>query len=216
MLDSIQASNRWLPIYSGISHGHSVYVAISLEQSQHPKNRNMVPRISVFGDEFGVRSLQNKSRRRIEISMSLIKRCIISPDEFRISAPSVDVSSANDYDFMLHENFLSAQPYLFTFVACPFAGYVGNDDKQAVVNVETPGVTDDPVVIVFPVAGGSVATWPQPRDQGSGTDQSGYDANNWRVITKVVSSTQVDVLFNKTVDGRKSPAGAYLMLIRKS
>lgn len=148
--------------------------------------------------------------------MTLIKRCVVSPDQFRVSNPGVDVSSTNPFDFMLHESFLSAQPYFFTFVACPFASYTGTSEKNASVDVTVPDVDANPTIILFPVTNASLNTWPFPRDSGTGTDQTSYNIEHWDIYAKATSSTQISIAFHKDVDGRKSPAGCYLVLVRRS
>lgn len=146
--------------------------------------------------------------------MVKIKRCIIDPYQFRVSTPGVDVSSANPYDFMLHENFLSAQPYFFTKVNCPFAGYIGGDLKKQSVNVTVPDVDPTPEIIFFPISSGSLNTYPVARDEGSGNDQTGYNIDYWDIYAKAISSTQISVTFEKYGGGRKSPQGCYMALVR--
>jgi hypothetical protein len=147
----------------------------------------------------------------------MIRRGIISKDgQFRITNPGADTDSTNPYDFMLHEQFLSAQPYFFGFVDCPFAGYNGNAAKTETATVTIPDVTDDPLIIIFPVTDDDQAVWPFRRDQGSGSDASGYNLGRWDVAAKLNSSTEVDIQFLKSSSGKKSPLGCYLILGRKT
>jgi hypothetical protein len=148
--------------------------------------------------------------------MARIKRCIISPDRFRVSNPGADVSSDDPSDFMLHEDLLAAQPYFFGYVACPFAGYSGTDSKLATVDVTVPDVDATPTIVLFPNTNANLNTYPFPRDSGSGTDQTGYDVEHWDIAAQALSSTQIRVAFTKDSDGRKSPKGCYLALVRKS
>jgi hypothetical protein len=141
---------------------------------------------------------------------------VISPERFRVSKPGADVDSTNISDFMLHESFLAAQPYFFAYVANPFAGNTGNSSQTATVDVTVPDVDANPAIIIFPVTNDSRNTYPFPRDEGSGSDQNGYNVNDWYVYCQIVSSTQATITFYKPVGSKKSPNGCYLALVRRS
>lgn len=145
-----------------------------------------------------------------------MKRCIIELPKIRISKPGFDVDTAAPENLLFHEDFLFAQPYFFGFVACPFAGYIGNGSRDQTASVTVPDVTADPVVLLFMSATSSAdAIYPMSRDKGTGSDQNGYNVDSWLVMHQVISSTQIDVRFVKDSQGRKSPAGAHMILLRK-
>jgi len=147
----------------------------------------------------------------------MIRRCVISKDgKFRVSNPGTSVDSINSYDFMLHEDVLSAQPYFFSKVDCPFASYTGSNAKAENVDVTVPDVDPNPTIILFPISNASLNTFPYPRDDVNGSDQTGYDVEGWDIYAQVLSSTQVRIRFQKDSDGRKSPKGCYMVLVRTS
>lgn len=135
--------------------------------------------------------------------------------KIRISKPGVDVDLAGPTDFLLHESHLYSQPYHFSFVACPFAGYTGNASRAATVNVSIPNVTDDPVVLLWPVDSTGATVSPMSRTTGTGSSGSGFNCENWDVNFDLISSTQIDINFGKGSDTRLSPDGCYLILLRK-
>ncbi len=142
-----------------------------------------------------------------------MKRCVIDLPIFRVSKPGADVDTAGPQDLLFHESFLFTQPYFFTFVACPFASNTKYEYKEATVNVTVPDVTDDPIVILYPVSSASSTVFPAFRDTGLGTDMSGYDVDATFFEYRVVSSTQVNVRFENW--SKKAALGAYMVLMRR-
>lgn len=135
--------------------------------------------------------------------------------KIRISKPGVDVDLATPTEFLLHESHLYAQPYYSSFVTCPFAGNTSGSLLQQAVNVTVPDVTAEPIVLLWPVDSAGTIISPMSRTTGPGSSQTGWVLDFWRVDAKVVNSTRVDVRFTKTADSRRSPNGAYLILLRR-
>lgn len=153
--------------------------------------------------------------------MALLKRAHIQlsgqAPKFRISRPGVDVDSAAATDFLLHEQFLYAQPYFFGQVPCPFADYSGTAAQSATVVVDVPPVTGDPLIF-FWVSGQSdtgenqfptFASW-----HLSTINSSPENATYWLISIREVTTSSVSVFFYKPY-GRRSPQGIYLMLSRR-
>lgn len=136
-------------------------------------------------------------------------------EKIRISIPGVDVDSANISQCLLHEQALYSQPYFTTFVACPFAGNTSTGLLSQTVDVAVPDVTSTPVVIILPVDSDSTISFPAQKAYGTGSDAAGYNVNNFALYSQVVSSTLVQVGFVKPATSRRSPSGAYLILMRK-
>jgi hypothetical protein len=142
-----------------------------------------------------------------------MKRCIIQLPKFRISRQGYDVETAAMENLLFHESMLFTQPYYFGFVACPFSG-AGN--LTGTVSVTVPDVTADPIVLLFLSGGSTVNVYPGIRSEGPGNNQDGYDVTAWSVRYNVVSSTRIDVTFSTSLNGKTSPAGAHMILMRKS
>jgi hypothetical protein len=142
-----------------------------------------------------------------------MKRCIIELPKFRISKPGYDVDTASMENLIFHESMLFTQPYFFQFVACPFSG-AGN--LTGTVSVTVPDVTSDPIVLLFLSGGSTVNVYPGIRSEGPGNNEDGYDVTAWSVRYNVVSSTRIDVTFSTSLNGKTSPAGAHMILMRKS
>ena len=149
----------------------------------------------------------------------MVKRAIIemTPNpKIRVSRPGVNVDTAGEFDFLLHENHLFAQPYFYRFVACPFAGDTSNNNRDSTVNVSVPNVTSDPIVILFPVSSASANIFPDIRAIASGSVESGFPMDNWLVGYTVVSATLIRIRFQKFTGSRRSPNGTYMILIRRA
>lgn len=146
----------------------------------------------------------------------MAKRGIITSDKFRISPPGVDVDTAKPEQLLLHENMLYSQPYFFSFVACPFAGYIGNESRVASVDVVVPPVSDNPMVLVYPVSSEDLSIWPLPRAQGPGNPQNGYNLEYWSIGYRVLSASQISIIFEKSYDSYRSPLGAHIVLTRSA
>lgn len=146
----------------------------------------------------------------------MAKRGIISKDKFRISAPGVDVDTAQPYELLMHEQFLFTQPYFFKYVPCPFAGNTSYGIQQSDVDVTVPDVTDDPLVLIWPESSENVVCWPKARSIGTGSSGSGYATENWTIQFEVISATVIRVRFIKALDSLRSPNGAYLVLMRRA
>lgn len=142
-----------------------------------------------------------------------MKRCIIELPKIRISKPGYDVDTAALENLLFHESFLFTQPYYFGFVACPFSGGTSPLLEQA-VSVTVPNVTSDPIVLLY--ASGGINVFPAIRSIGTGSDASGYNVARWNIGYNVVSSTRIDVNFQKPFRSLSAPSGAYMILMRKS
>lgn len=128
---------------------------------------------------------------------------------FRVSRPGVDVDTAGPLDFLLHEDDLYSQPYFFQFVACPFAGNTSATSRSETVQVTIPGVSDDPIVILYNKHHDGLNYFPWNSLSATGGNHPDMGAR-WTVV----SSTRIDVFFFKTAIPF-SPAGAYLILLRR-
>lgn len=133
---------------------------------------------------------------------------------FRISKPGKDATSTDQRDFLLHESHLYTQPYFFGFVACPFAGTTG-PAATATVQVTVPGYDPDPMAVIYPVTSDSRTCFPAQRAAGSGSNEDGWAMDWWLIYHRVVSSTRIDISFEKPNLSLRSPLGCYLMLTRK-
>lgn len=135
----------------------------------------------------------------------------------RITRPGADVSTAQDYEHLLHENFLYSQPYFFTYVACSFGG----SQPAASVLTEThsltvPGIDTNPIVLVFPFSSSiSGVCFPSPISTGVGNITGGWPLEIATVSTRVVSSVQIDVTFSKEAGFTLVPYGAYVVVLRR-
>lgn len=143
-----------------------------------------------------------------------MKRCRVQLPQIRITKPGHDVDTASLENHLFHESFLFSQPYYFKFVTCPFAGYVGNTTQTATVQVPVPNVTSNPIVLLYMVSSGAMTVFPGIRSQGAGTNEAGYATESWTIAHNVVSSTRIDVTFEKAPNGLYSPNGAYMVLMR--
>lgn len=135
--------------------------------------------------------------------------------KIRISKPGVDIDSAADIDFLLHESHLYSQPYYFDFVACPFAGDTSSNAFNQTVSVAIPDVTADPIVIAYVADSESSIHYPAPRSTGPGSSASGFAYEAWGIRVKAESSTSLMVRFIKNAGVRRSPTGAYIILMSK-
>lgn len=142
-----------------------------------------------------------------------MKRCIIELPKIRITPPGYDVDTAALENFIFHESFLFTQPYYFNFVACPFGADTTTSTMNQTVSVTVPGITSDPIVLLFMVSNESMNVFPDKRSFGTGTDAFGYNVELWTVGHNVVSSTRIDLNFIKSA--KRSPLGAYMILMRK-
>jgi hypothetical protein len=143
-----------------------------------------------------------------------MKRCVIDLPTFRVSKPGYDVDTAALENLLFHESFLFTQPYFFQFVPCPFAGDTSSSNITQTVSVTVPNVTSDPIVLLFMASNDSTNVFPDKRSYGEGNDFQGYNVELWTVDYLVVSSTRIDLTFVKSA--KRSPQGAYMMLMRKS
>lgn len=133
----------------------------------------------------------------------------------RVVPPGYDVNSAPTHRFLLHESFLFAQPFLYQFVACPFAGFTGRDSQQVSVNVPFPFVGNVPDIVVYPVLSTGSVCFPGPLSEGSGTNEAGFNAE-LIFVRWTISATNLDLQFSKPLGATRSPQGAYVVLTRKA
>lgn len=134
---------------------------------------------------------------------------------FRITKPGVDIGAAGELDYLLHESHLCAQPYFFGYVACPFAGSTSASPLVATVAVTIPAVDASPLVLLWPVMSTGATVFPHQRASGPGSSSDGFAMDYWFVRYSVISTTRVDVTFDKPVNSLRSPAGAYLVAMRR-
>lgn len=148
----------------------------------------------------------------------MVKRGKISKDMFRISRPGIDVDEATQpSDFMLHENFLFAQPIWTGRVACPFAGYTGKNQRTATVSVNLPDSGNSVLrLLTFPEDRTGAILWPIPKSRASGNDQNGYPIDSWRVSSYISAPNVLSVTFSKSYDHLYSPNGAYIIVLRSA
>lgn len=145
-----------------------------------------------------------------------MKRMVVNLPKFRVSKPGFDVDTAAVENLLFHEDFLFTQPYFFGYVVSPIAGNTGKDMATGTVQVTVPDITGDPIVILYASGGPLINVFPAIRSIGSGNDQDGYNVDSWIIGYEVISSTRIDVTFTKPFRTRSSPAGAYMILMRKA
>lgn len=134
---------------------------------------------------------------------------------FRISAKGYDVDMAPQNGFLLHEQHLYSQPFFWQYVPCPFAGETARGVQDATVPVTYPSVGNTPFGILYPVASTGAVSFPRPRSAGEGSNETVWTGlQNWRAEFDIVSLTQVNVRFTKTISSPTSPQGAFIMLFR--
>lgn len=147
----------------------------------------------------------------------MIKRGIIQlggPNpKFRISRRGVDVDTAGPADFLIHEEYLIAQPFHTVFVACPFAGNTSNTLQDATVNITIPNITPTPVVLSYIRAAGGYNSFPTRRGDGQ---VFGRGDNAYNVYINVNSATSVSVRFLKQPPSLTSPDGTTLVFYRQA
>ncbi|RAZ75845.1 hypothetical protein [Mesorhizobium atlanticum] len=136
-------------------------------------------------------------------------------EKVRISVPGVDVDAAGTTQFLLHEAALYSQPYFAGFVACPFAGNTSTGYLEQSVDVTVPDVTADPIVMHWIVDSDGLISFPCQKATGPGNSGGGFAINSFYARTRVISSVLVRVKFVKPDTSRRSPQGAYLILMRK-
>lgn len=140
----------------------------------------------------------------------MVKRAIITNEKFRISSPGVDVDTAADHQFILHEQHLSAQPYYTEWVVCPFAG-AGAGSLNATVPIIGPPVVLPNTQIVFYVQGSSGNSYypaniaPSP----TGIVDAWYASVKGNLATKIGLAVE----FGKTGNS-SAPSGAWLIYLR--
>lgn len=149
----------------------------------------------------------------------MMKRGIIqlggATPKFRISRKGVDVDLAGPTDFLLHEDYLTAQPYYAKFVPCPFAGNTSASGLDQTVPVTgIPNVTSDPIVVSYVQASDGSNTFPIRRSNGGPV--GGRTDAYYFVFVTVVSATQLNVRFQKAASSNSSPNGVYIVLYRRA
>lgn len=147
----------------------------------------------------------------------MIKRGIVqlggSSPKFRISRRGVDVDAAGPADFLIHENYLVAQPFHTTFVDCPFAGNTGNALLDQTVSVTIPNVTANPVVLSYIRAAGGYNSFPTRRGDGQ---VFGRTDNAYAVYVTINSATSISVRFLRQAVSLTSPDGVTLVCYRQA
>ncbi|TKT79961.1 hypothetical protein [Aquamicrobium sp. LC103] len=133
---------------------------------------------------------------------------------FRISKPGVDVDSAGENDFLLHEDHLYSQPFWWQFIACPFSGYEGVEVRDQTVNRTIPNTGSVPMSIIYPVGSNGTIIFPFPKSEAAGSSANGFPGLERWYIWHSVTRTQLSVRFLKNDNSRRSPQGCYVMLMR--
>lgn len=138
-----------------------------------------------------------------------MKRAEFAADRFRVSVAGVDVDAAEDYQFVLHEGHLMAQPFFSTFVPCTASG-TSSSLRNPTTSVATPSLPppEDLVTILFPIPGDGAAYWPLPPSSGFTGDQKGSYA-----VVYAVQPNEVTVMFSIPAN-IPAPSGAWLVLVR--
>lgn len=140
----------------------------------------------------------------------MAKRAIITKDRFRIAAPGIDVDAAAEFEFVLHESHLAAQPYWAAWVPCPFAG-AGEGTFNATVNVTVPADIADPFVLLIPRGAAGNNYYPSVLTFSGSFPFAWADA--WGV-SFIGAPPTITINFGK--QGQSSaPEGAWLVLVRK-
>lgn len=140
----------------------------------------------------------------------MVKRAILTKDKFRISIPSVDVDTASEHQFILHESYLAAQPYWANWVPCPFAG-AGNGNYEESVPVTVPTDIANPFVLLIPRGATGNNYYPGVLTFSGNFPTAWADA--W-TVNFIGAPPTITVNFFK--QGQASaPEGAWLVLIRK-
>lgn len=149
----------------------------------------------------------------------MVKRGIIDlsggNNKIRISRRGVNVDEAGPTDFLIHENYLIAQPYYFRFVGCPFAGYTGTNFRDESVFFTLPDVGEsDPIIIIYTQTAGNFNIFPhRRRSTGAVGFGSLYDFN---ILSVLHSPTNGEIRFIKLATSQTSPNGAYVIAYRRA
>lgn len=138
-----------------------------------------------------------------------MKRAEFAADRFRVSVAGVDVDAAEDYQFVLHEGHLMAQPFFSAFVPCTASG-TSSSHRYSYTSVATPSLPspNELITIIFPIPGDGAAYWPFPPSHGYTGQPHGSAATVYDI-----QPSEVTVRFNIPADV-SAPPGAWLVLIR--
>lgn len=134
---------------------------------------------------------------------------------FRISEPGYDVDTAPIDKFLLHEQFLYSQPFHWTYVQCPFAGYTGSAAQDSAVDINYPNVGNVPIVWVYPIGHDAVVSFPGPAGAAVGNNADGFPGlPQWDIYHTIISLNTLRVRFIKPPGSVTSPNGCYVVLLR--
>ena len=151
----------------------------------------------------------------------MVKRAIIDMsgvnNKFRISRKGVSVDSAGPADFLVHEDYLVAQPYSFQFIPCSFAhvtGYSSNFLREY-APFTLPDVGEpDPIIIVHMKTADDFNIFPpQKRSRGFVGVGSFYHIE---AAYTLHSPTSGDIRFVKYGSSQVAPKGAYVIAYRRA
>lgn len=146
----------------------------------------------------------------IQAARDMTQRVLITNDKFRVTVPGVDVNSAEDYEFVLHEGHLSAQAYFIMWVPCPLTG-TSSTSRSTRVTITTAPITNDTVVILYPASSSSVAHFPSPPFDSVGNPTGArcyFDP-------PVSSGTTLRITFG-VPENVPAPSGAFVVFLRGS
>lgn len=142
----------------------------------------------------------------------MTKRAIITKDKFRISGEGVDVDSANEHQFVLHESHLAAQPYWTRWVPCPFAD-AGSGFFEATVAVPPPPVVLPNTTVIFYTQGSSYNNYYPANIVPS----LGGPVDAWftRLVGDLNTKTSLSIYFTKS-GSSQAPRGAWVIYLRST
>ncbi len=130
-----------------------------------------------------------------------MKRAMITGSVFRVSVAGVDVDSAEDYEFLIHEGHLIAQAYFNQYL--PFPSNIADNGS---VQFTVPEIKANTAIVYYGRVAGGISYYPDA------PNIDGVNARAARIYMHIVDSTTLE--FQVAFPSGQRPEGVFVLFLR--
>lgn len=130
-----------------------------------------------------------------------MKRAIATDSIFRVSVPGVDVDTAEDHEFLLHEGHLIAQAYFNQYL--PFPSNIADNGS---VQFTVPEIKANTAIVYYGRVAGGVSYYPDAPNIDGSTPRAA------KIYMRIVNSTTLE--FQVSFPSGQRPKGVFVLFLR--
>lgn len=130
-----------------------------------------------------------------------MKRAVITDSIFRVSVPGVDVDTAEDHEFLIHEGHLIAQAYFNEYLPFP-----PNIPDTGSAQFTVPEIKSNTAIVYYGRMADDIGYYPEA------PNIDGVNARAAKIYMNIVNSTTLE--FHVTFPSGQRPKGVFVLFLR--